>query len=280
MATLTAAIDALLGKQRQLATQAEDTRLNDLSKQVGDLVSAAMPAAKEIDELAAATKLLNQAMETPALAGYLAHADNLTVDKRFAEAQRTAIDPIDKATRALQLHAAAIDHRSLADKVAQAVQQKTLEFDGQKIAADKKQRQLDLVAQIAGGGQTARDQQTIARINALGELATVTDKMRAKQLELNNANREGLGISTESQAALVRLVERKKSRRAPRRRARPASPTRPTLAARSRSSVARLSIAGCSTRATRPRCAANTVLAKSFEQMSAAAETRARRSRA
>ena len=39
MATLTAALDALLGKQRQLATQAEDNRLNDFSKQVGDLIA-------------------------------------------------------------------------------------------------------------------------------------------------------------------------------------------------------------------------------------------------
>ena len=116
------------------------------------------------------------------------------------------LDPIDKQTRALQLQADAIDHRSIADRVSQAVAQ-DLGITGQKITADEKQRQLDLTARIAGGGQTAQDQQQIARINALGELATVSDKMRAKQLELNNANREGLGITTSQQAALVRLTE-------------------------------------------------------------------------
>ena len=152
-----------------------------------------MPATKEIDDFDA-TKLLNQAMETPALAGYLAHADSLAVAPiASAEAQRTA------STRSKGNPGAATAGRSDRSPVGRGQGRAggAAQDPGVRRPGDHRRREATparSVAQIAGGGQTAQDQQTIARINALGELATVADKMRAKQLEFNNANRQGLGI--------------------------------------------------------------------------------------
>jgi hypothetical protein len=87
------------------------------------------------------------------------------------------------------------------------VAQKSLELSGQKITADERQAQLDLVAKVASGGQTAADQQQIARVNALGQLATVLDKVKAKRLELNNLDREGIVLTGAQKDALVRLTE-------------------------------------------------------------------------
>lgn len=208
VATYTAALEGLRAKQAQIASQAADTKMNDFSKQVADVMSAAVPASKATDELADRVKLLNQAMAMPELAAYVSHIDDLPLAlQREAEAMRTTLDPIDRATKSLELQAAALDHRSISDRVSQAVAAKSLELDGQKIAASERQAQLDLVAKVAGGGQTAADQQQIARINALGSLATVLDKVNAKRLELNNTDREGLGLTTSQKDALVRLTE-------------------------------------------------------------------------
>jgi phage-related minor tail protein len=203
-----AALEALRGKQAQLQTDAETKRLNDFSKSVGDVIGQLVPATKASDELATKLDILNRAMADPALASHLAHSEALGLaDQRAAAAKATLLDPITKQTQAMELQVAAMDKRSNADRIDQAMRAKTLELSGQEITAEEKLRQVQLAGQLAGGGQTGADREVLSHISALGEFATIADKLLAKQLELNEANRSGAKITGDQQAALLRLTE-------------------------------------------------------------------------
>lgn len=206
-------LEELRKKKLALSTPASaDTANKQRGLEIDEIARATLPTIDATRKLEDQTKALNQAFSDPAIGKWVSLVGNdllraLERTGAAANAMKGA-DPVTNQIADTQAQIAALDQRSIASRsqFARDAETRRQSLDpGAGTAAERLIKQ-DQAARLAAGGQTALDNVERQRISTLGNMASITDIVRSKQLELDNQARDGVIITDTQRLALIDLA--------------------------------------------------------------------------
>lgn len=192
--------------------QSGETREKQRGLEIDAIARATLPAADATRKLQDETKALNEAFTNPAIGRWVSVVGgNLVraIQRKDAAAKASVgADTVTSQIADAEAQIAALDRRSAADRArfAREAEARRQAFDPNAGTETERLQRQNQAALLAAGGQTALDNVERQRISTLGSMATVSDLVKSKQLELDNAGREGVIISLDQQRALRDLA--------------------------------------------------------------------------
>lgn len=217
IADVTAQLEIL--RQRKAAQEnapSAETRDKQRASEIDAIARAILPTIDATRKLEDETKSLNEAFARPELQKWisLVGTDLVRAMERYDAAAKAmkGADPIKNQIADTESQIAALDRRSIADRArfAREAEARRQSLDPSAGTAAERLTKQDQAARLAAGGQTALDNVERQRISTLGGMASISEIVKSKQLEINNALREGIPI-TEAQQKTLRDLAREQA---------------------------------------------------------------------
>lgn len=208
---LVAQIEKLRQKQLDANQASADAKLAQRSLEIGGLITAMVPGIEITRKATDATVSLNEAMNDPALQKRITNVDSLALAYgRWLAAQKasTGADPVTNQIAGMENQIRALDERSIAARrqFATDAEKRAQSLDPNAGNDAERTRKQQLAGQLAAGGATAVDNVERQRIGTLGQLASVAEIVRSKELEIINVRREGINITRTQETALLNMA--------------------------------------------------------------------------
>ncbi len=208
---VTASIEAMQKKMKSLSLP-DETANKQRGMEIDSIVRSMLPAIDATRNLENQTKALNQAFENPAIRQWVSVAGtDLVLALKRAEAAASSMkgfDPVKNQILDMESQIRLLDRHSPADRAreAAATEVRRQQNDPNAGTYEERLRKQGLAALQAAGGQSALDAVERQRIGTLGQIASVSDLVRMRTLDLTEAGRAGVVITEKQRDAIISLA--------------------------------------------------------------------------
>lgn len=211
IAAINAQLDTL-SKRRTAQQPTADTGLKARGAEIDAIAKSTLPTVDATRKLRDETLALGEAFARPELQKYvnLVGTDLVLAFQRKKAAADASVgaDPIRNQIADADAQIKALDQRSIAarSQFARDAEIRRQSLDPNAGSDTERLTKQNQAALLAAGGQTALDNVEKQRIATLGSMASITDIVKSKQLELDNAARDGVNVTLTQRDALLQLA--------------------------------------------------------------------------